>query len=663
MGAEWLWAAILMVNMNAVPRQDGTRDRYLRSAAMPKVWFGPAEATFRMAPSGDPFDRAQNDVRVRFTDGAGREYERIAFYLGDGRYRAVLVAPQAGDFTATLWRNGRRAPGQPEEAAIIARAPLRDGFLRRSGAFPNRLAWDSGRTYYPVGMNLAWGNEKVPDLTAAMRAMDAAGLNWARIWANHWDGKNPIWDKNSLNPAALAKWDALVQFAPIPFQFVLFHHGQFSTRVNPNWAEHPWNRANGGFLVNPADFFTDPEAKRRTKMYLRQAVARYAHSPNLLAWELFNEVEWTDARYADRWADIAEWHAEMAAYLRSIDPYRHLITTSSYTEEPALWSAMDIVQPHTYPSDLDAAIRGVANPGDKPLLFGEYGPGGNAPHTTRMLADGTLAGVFANHAGAGQYWFWDIAAPGTPLFADLARLARIVRESGVAERPLASPLNLAVGGNQRAALSFRPAGGWGPSALAQFDVPRDAVPAKLRGLSEYLQGRAHPSLQVKPELRFTLSQPGTAILRLATIAKSGAEVVVTVNGEERVRRAFPTAAADSPGSTIEIPLPVGPVRLQIQNEGPDWVRIASLEIPDLAPAVRAIGLAQGAWAMIRLTGPAGGVTLEGLSLPAGRYVARQYSIGRDSLNESTIEVNAGRGSVTTLDDDAVIVLTPAPPAR
>ena len=48
-------------------------------------------------------------------------------------------------------------------------------------------------------------------------------------------------------------------------------------------------------------------------------------------WELFNEIDnamygQAPERYPDR--VVVEWHAEMSAYLKAIDPYGRLVTTS-----------------------------------------------------------------------------------------------------------------------------------------------------------------------------------------------------------------------------------------------------------------------------------------------------------------------------------------------
>jgi len=51
----------------------------------------------------------------------------------------------------------------------------------------------------------------------------------------------------------------------VRFQLVLFHHGPWSSRVNSNWGENPWNVKNGGFLAKPDDFFTNQRPSRSAK--------------------------------------------------------------------------------------------------------------------------------------------------------------------------------------------------------------------------------------------------------------------------------------------------------------------------------------------------------------------------------------------------------------
>ena len=183
--------------------------------------------------------------------------------------------------------------------------------------------------------------------------MHAAGLNWTRIWSNSWDGKNPYVPQSTatkiplgtMYEPALDRWDMILNECEkddIKFQFVLFHHGEFSTTTDPNWREHPWNKANGGFLADPTDFFINPQAKELSKEWFRYAVARWGHSPAIMAWELFNEVQWVDAaklhperlpvRGAKRFSHGGDFMSQLGAFkVQSCEPRAELAT-----DRPAL---------------------------------------------------------------------------------------------------------------------------------------------------------------------------------------------------------------------------------------------------------------------------------------------------------------------------------------
>jgi hypothetical protein len=385
-------------------------------AAIPRIWYGPETASFHVQFAGNPYDPAENDVKVRFIDGKGKTVERLAFFdQADGSWKAVLVAEAPGPYRPVLVRNGTDCVELPEPELVQVKTKMPRGFLRVSTDDPTRFAWDSGEPYYPLGFNLGWQSEKLPTMKAQIATMAENGINWTRIWSDQWDGKNPWWPQaeefpiaGQLWPPALDKWSELQQACEkggIAYQMVLFNHGSFSTKTDPNWPDHPWNAAKGGFLKDAAEFFTDAEAKRRTQMWLRYAVARYGHSSSLMAWELFNEVEWTDAYRNGRTADVLAWHAEMATYLRALDPYQHMITTSSITSD-APW--LSYMQPHTYADNLAEAIQTMKPPAAKPLFFGEFGPKTFVAERERdVVRDGIFASMLSPQAGAAAYWYWD----------------------------------------------------------------------------------------------------------------------------------------------------------------------------------------------------------------------------------------------------------------
>jgi hypothetical protein len=419
-----------------------------------KTWYGPRTVTFQVEFAGNPYDPEENDVRVQFLGPKGDPIERLAYFDGESGYKATLVTPIKGRYVATLYRNGKKMLELPQEGLIDVESPLAHGFVHPDKTNLNRFRWDDGTPFYPMGFDLGWrAGDNTISIPDQLTKMGKNGVSWSRIWACNWDGKNPWWSddpgviKGQMSAKVFDRWQTIVEAADragVEFQMVMFNHGSFSSKVDPDWPKHPWNAANGGFLKDAADFFTDAEAKRRAKMWLRYAVARYADSPSILAWELFNEVEWVDARYQNRWPDIAAWHKEMAEYVRSIDPYGHMVTTSSAIDQKALYEPMDYYQPHTYPKDVLAAIGGAKLPTDKPAFFGEFAPPGKSKaEIAAGIRDGIYGSIVANQAATAMYWAWD-QVEALDLYPEFRNAAEVVQRSGIASHPKARTLNIHV---------------------------------------------------------------------------------------------------------------------------------------------------------------------------------------------------------------------------
>ena len=616
-------------------------------------WFGPGTVTLDSDFAGNPYDPEQNDVRVRFRGTDGNTEERLAFYNGDGGWTAHLVTQKPGNYRAEFFRNGQAVP--MSVSTVDASSKLERGFLRTSGRF---FKWDSGEPYFPIGFNMGWQSNGVATMPEQFEKMGKAGLNWARIWACSWDGKNP-WISNDednkpeageLWQPALRKWDEVLNAADksdVGYQMVLFHHGLFSSRVNPNWPEHPWNAKNGGFLKDAADFFTDEEAKRRSKMWLRYAVARYGHRSDLIAWELFNEVEWVDARYADRWPDIEKWHAEMAAYLRELDPYKRLITTSSEMERPALWESMDYFQPHTYPQNVRAKVGGTVFAGGKPGFYGEFGPPSNsAPEAPRQIRDGIFAGVFAGHAGAGQYWFWD-EVDKRDWYGFFGRASAFIAAAKRHEHVDAVPMPLRANTVERGAFVLSPGAGWEKSKTTSITLPGGDTPTALAGLSSYFQSRVggNKAMHVPFKLIFRTTQAGKIRVEIAGVSKAGASLHTDLNGDGGLSRMFGPQAEDRGAvDPIVMDFDAGYNEFSMDNDGPDWVNIKSIRIDGLAPVAYADGIADGAWGMLRVVSDRPvPVDLVGLMLQDGSYEADCFNL--ETNGRTTVSLTVKNGSI------------------
>jgi hypothetical protein len=633
-------------------------------------WFGPATATFAVAFPGNPYDPAQNDVRVRFIGDKGQTYERLAFYDGDeGVFRAILVAPVAGKYRPVLLWNGTESAEVAVEGVVSADRPLKRGFLGVDPLVARRFRWSNGERYVPLGMNLGWQNPDLPPMADQIRTLAESGGNWTRIWACHWDGKNPWWPQGDavpdgeLWPPAFRKWDVLAaacETHDVGWQFVLFHHGAYSSAVNPNWPDHPWNAKNGGFLKNAADFFTDPEAKRRSKLWLRYAVARYGHNPNIMAWELFNEVEWVDARYQKRWNDVLSWHKKMAEYLRSIDPYGRMVTTSSTMEEPGLYDHMDYLQPHVYPVDLTLAIQSVPGPQDKPLFFGEFGPG--APTDDRIaMRDGLFAGIFAAHAGPGQYWYWDTVHK-QQLYDEFKKARRVIDAARLAERDDARPWRTRVTTPETATLRIVPGKGWGESTRREFTLSPGEPVEGLAEASSFLQGKAHEQFGSSFKFRLAGKKASRLTVRIGTAAKAGAVAEILIDGRTSAIRRWEASEQDQrTNDVLTAEIPASAEMIEIRNTGPDWVVLNAIEIEGYAAAAQVQALGMEGFVLLRVRSVTGtsvqGISIGGLPLPDGEHAATLIRL--DTGEESRITVRAQGSGIRGFNlpgVDAVLVL-------
>jgi hypothetical protein len=165
-----------------------------------------------------------------------------------------------------------------------------------------------------------------------------------------------------------------------------------------------------------------------------------------MSFELFDEVERTDAGIQGKWPEIAAWTAEMAVYIRSIDPYDHMITTSSDLKHPELWKPLDYYQPHLFSASAPATLIGSTQlPPDKPAFYGEIGDLTTMRGTREDLRNALYTSLLANTGGLPMYWDWnEVVAAG--LYPELAAAAKVVKDSDIGHHPIAAKLSLSVNG-------------------------------------------------------------------------------------------------------------------------------------------------------------------------------------------------------------------------
>ena len=563
--------------------------------AAPESWYGPVTISLPITATGNPYDAQTNDYSVVFSGPAG-SLTRLAYFDGSG-WKATLLAPLPGNYSAKIYKSEKPLDLKPTRVSVSA--PMTRPFIRVQG---NKFVKSDGGHFWPVGHNLSWVNNGQPSMPVQLTTMHNNGLNWARIWSCNWDGKNPYWPASgtaptggNMNQSAYSIWNNVTtgaQSAGVYFQWVLFHHGAWSSTVDSNWSTNPWNTANGGFLANPTAFFTNATAKRYAKNFLRYVVARYGHMPNIMAWELFNEVEWTDPARANDWATVAAWHDEMGAYLRSIDPYHRLVVTSSKVEQP-IWSQMHYYNPHGYPSDVAAMVLASNPTTNKPYFYGEVGLGGGTPTAateTKVVRDALWSSLFAGHAGAAQYWYWDRVLAYS-LYPQFARFTGFVSTHQLDQgaRPQVSTTTALC--RSTGASNFTPGLGWGATTKFSYSLPTDLGNGALGNLSSFIQGSGNRNLMPNPiTFTFTSAQAGGFRMTVDTIARAGARVVMKLNGTTVVNQNFGATGGDHAiNQTFTVNFPAGTHTVTVDNTGADWYTVSQFSVDGIGLAIKSTG--------------------------------------------------------------------------
>lgn len=326
------------------------------------------------------------------------------------------------------------------------------------------------RSFFPVGPNVAWYNSSdygkyknpygIYDYEKYIKSLSGKA-NYIRLWINRYqclslygpehagtiDGKPRMYFDKTINQKDAAELDHIVQFAQehgVALTTCIFNYRNFEhkngvadgSRDKPampsDWVNNPYNTILG--LRSKYDFFTDANAIRIEKNLIRYIVARWGYATNILCWELWNEVANMDDNRdipSQTQREIVKWHAQMAEYIRSIDPYHHLITTSlgsgkDITVLSRAFDEMDIVQGHNYQNIQKAKSKEQfsyillqktlnALSYQKPFFMGEFGfgQGSSKPSYDDKdprgvdLHNSLWSSAFSGSIGPASFWYWE----------------------------------------------------------------------------------------------------------------------------------------------------------------------------------------------------------------------------------------------------------------
>ena len=547
-------------------------------------------------------------------------YEHLTA-AGSAEWRVRFTPPEPGTYnlSLTIRTNGQVAGGAVTTNFIATAAtPLgRTGYVR-IGASKAYFETGDGQALRLIGENVCWpGNRGTYDYDTWFPALQAAGGNYARLWMCPWAFGLEA-DQNSLNRYHLdSAWqlDYVLQLAEqrgIYLMFCLDYHGMFEvTSSSDTWTNNPYNALNGGPCLNQNAFFTNATAKTLYQKRLRYLVARYGYSPNLLVWQLFNEIDNVYAYLKPN--DVAAWHGVMGGWLHTNDPFGHLVSTSlgSGGDRPELWTLpqLDFATYHSYgepspASRFSTVAQSSLQRYGKPVLIDEFGIDvlgwnrTNDPYL-RGFRQGLWGGALSGSVGTGMSWWWE-NIQSENVYPAYAALGAILNRTGwgtggwtnigfkTSGPPPATVGDLVPGGQPFDAFLVLNAQ-WGAMASGQLAVVSPAATGySAATLDSYVHGTGHPDLRVPFRLSAWLTNNARLVLHLNSVS-SGSILVVRVDSTELYRTNLPNLDGgynlnNEYSLDIPVALPAGKRLIEITNDGIDWFFLDWVRLEQVLPA-------------------------------------------------------------------------------
>jgi hypothetical protein len=604
--------------------------------------FEKFEITFTISRTyTNPFDPCEVDVTATFHQPDGTDVMVPGFY-----YRAYTVSgsnPERYTTAGAISWKARFAPSMlgsyicditvkdVDGTATAATAGTftceesgKKGFIKVDPNNHDFLKYDNGDTRLNIGENIAWNSGGIYGWNNYLVKLHNAGANWVRLWncgygsdrgvllewkSSDYSGYFQGAGKPSMQTSLrLDKYVEIAEQNNIAIQLTLQHHGQFSTTTNPDWNDNPYNVLAGGFLSDPCKYFTDANAIKLTKNKFRYIVARWGYSPAIFAWELFNEVQYTNG-WSSNQASVVNWHNTMASYIHSIDPFKHPVTTSSHGSGfENIWNLPDIniIQVHYYGTDtihtLEQTALSLAD-FNKPVIMGEFGIGTEGstqpePYATQLkegleMHNGIWSSFFSKSSA--HLWWWDNYVDPCNLYGVFTPLALYAANENLADFNL-TRAQRAVSGNEAYYANPGLFDFWAVSSQTVFYLQGDYFPG-MEHLSRWLQGNWHSAYKSDPNFHLTMPTAGALKIHVQEVAASGTNRIrVRVNGTQVYYNTFTNGSTNF---IVTVSLSAGQQAVQIQNAGDDWFNISSYEFaPNNVSLLDSIGLSSSQQAYI-----------------------------------------------------------------
>ncbi len=597
--------------------------------------FGKAE--FRVDLQGtyaNAFAPDEIDVRGEFRAPDGSSITIPAFFmqdysrqLKDGQESLTPVGVAGWRLRFSPARIGRyslvvsardRSGRSVHSKAVGFRCVASDdpGYIRR-GADSRYFEFDSGKPYFAIGANVCWaGGRGTYDYDDWLARYGKAGCNYLRLWLG--PGWTTFGLEHTNEGCGLGKFDQekswkldcvmdLAREQGLYAMLCLDSYNELRRKSEGGygcWEDTPHTAANGGPLKEPKEFWTNPTMLSLYRNKLRYLVARYGWDTHVMSWEFWNEVD-IISQDAFKPGEVAKWHADMSDYLRSIDPWKHLQTTSFAGSGGVSvidrLPQIDYTQTHAYgladgAADLTHWLD-IKQSYGKPSYVGEFGAdaGGSdrtVDPTGILLHDGIWSSTMHGAAGSAMLWYWDNhIAPGN-LYYHFAALSGFINGVDFPRQGFAPIADASFAFIDHSAespwhdLILSGPSSWEPSEANRpttVKIDADGTHTIQGAISGILHGMVnHKDLHNPVTLELNLPHPTRVHVTVSGVSGyGGAHLVCAMDGAVILDRPMPDTNSAGKHDTLQqynrdylIDVPAGAHTVKVENTGTDWMLVS-----------------------------------------------------------------------------------------
>ena len=407
----------------------------------------------------NPYDQHEVKLDMVLSSPSGKKIVVPCYYdpvTPGGGWKGRFAPREAGayHYEFLLTKSGKQSSAS-EKAQFQSIPSGEDGFLHPNDYWT--FKFDSGKPFRGIGENVGWESRSFENkkwtYDYLLPTLSENGANFFRTWMCVWNlplafpnvnDTDRYQDSNGyFHEEGMRRMDELVELSDsLGLYMMLAFDAHGSLMEDGYWKFNSHNVKNGGTANTPEEFFTNEASKLKYKNRLRYIVARWGYSTSIAAWEFFNEID--NAAFTATPHDsvlishdiITNWHDEMSTYLKEIDPYDHIITTSvSHREIEGMNDLpnIDLNQKHIYNKThlIAPMIEKFIALHDKPYVIGEFGYDWNWDNVTHDRGAGfdydykrgLWYGMFSPTPILPMTWWWEFFDE-----RDMTRYFKSVRE-------------------------------------------------------------------------------------------------------------------------------------------------------------------------------------------------------------------------------------------